>query len=611
MARWVSSKVNAPITDMVTQMADGLVLVALVNCINVECGVSPYVLSPVHPKPAFRLHRLENVADVLQFCRLELKINTAAFSAENVVDGDTKLVLGLVWTLFVFATARAMLAANDSTSVAEIKEILLAWLNRVGRRRALPHIANFNADWSFQRLRRPDLVFACILDSYVPGAIEYEKLHDGKLLANMAQLCALAEAQYDIPPLAAPEDFNVLVPDEKCVLFYVLQWYLTFEKLALHPSDLLQTLATLSLDTPSHEMIAQFLALVLRAIKIRNKYDTLALRLVNHISHAKASLSRLEVRVAELGTARLSAHLDHYCAAADFSHQPAPDNSEDLFSAVAALRSNLTEYDRLRREIMPALFYRDFPELQALLKSIQVLLKQCGIVAGYSPSKQLSLPSIRDRLALLQQLDHQIAADLTNYVDELRGSKLRSLGQLVDLLHDKVNVASSPSPSLRAFVDSIDVLLQFKGVLDIFFDKLRQNHTTADLRVIILSLETLDIPNTPMTPEQSGFGLFCDLVEGEKNTKNLTASDVRDFIKRALGPASSLFDTSLLLRIIPSRQLLPRSESDNLIFYASDDSEDQNAVFETMKKNLEQKLSGNVLYDLGTFITKLDNGFVV
>lgn len=633
MARWVSAKVNAPIANLVPEVADGLVLVALVNRITAETGVSPYVLTPVHPKPTFRLHRLENVADVLQFCRLELNINTASVSAENVVDGDTKLILGLIWTLFVFATAQLMLTCNDAKSVAEIKTILLAWLNHTCRRRALPHIANFNADWSFQRLRRPDLVLACILDSYVPGAVDYDRLLQGKLLANMDHLCRLAESDFGIAPLAAVEDFNVLVPDEKCVLFYVLQWYLFFE--ALEPA--LDTAGGLeSLDQAS---VAQFLALVLRAVKGRNKYDTMALRLVNQVNHAKAVLARLESRMADAVYLNLPAQLGHYCTdtmtekPADSSEKSATEKStsalekatepleqsteplaatfDGIFAAVLAVRTIMADYHRFRNDTVPPLFYHDLPELESLLKSVQVELKQSG-VSAYVPSKQLSLASVCDRLTLLDQLDSHMATGLSNYVNELRRSKLQSLASLVDVLHAQMGVATPVSPSLKAFVDGIDMLMVFKAELDVYVDTLRQSHTTADLRAIILSLETLDIPDTPMTPEQSGFLHFADLVHAENNTKNLTSSDVRDFFKRVLGPAPLVpFDMSLLLRSIPTRRLLVRSESDNLMLYASDDSDDQSAVFEVAQRNLEQKLSGNynILYDLDGFVTRMDNGF--
>lgn len=630
MARWVSSKVSSTITDLVPQVADGLVLVELINRINAECGASPYVLTPVHPRPTFRLHRLENVADFLQFCRLELKINTATFSAENVVDGDTKLILGLIWTLFVFATARLMLSCNDAKSMAEIKSILLAWLNHVGRRRALPEIANFNADWSFQRLRRPDLVFACILDSYVPGTVDYDLFRQGKILANMRHLCRLAETDLAIPALATVEDFNVLVPDEKCVLFYVLQWYFLFEALDDAP---------LAADAPApdqdalaptcsspRDAAALFLAAVLRAVKVRNKYETMALRLVNHINHAKTALARLDQRVADAHSAvDLAGELDRYCAdpsgatsaatADPVAQLAARGNLECISAAVLALRANMAEYHQFRRHAKPALFYHDLPELEVLLKSVQVELKLAGVAGGYTPSKQLSLASICDRLALLDQLDRQIGSALGGYVEELRRSKLHSLPRLVDYLHDKVGVAApGASASLKPFVDGIDMLMAFKDELDSFVTSLLQHHTTADLRAIIQSLESLDIPDTPTTPEQSGFHHFTDLVLAEKNTKNLTSSDLRDFLKRALGTAGTArLDMALLFRIIPTRRLLVRSESDTLMLYASDDSDDQSAVFEVAQRNLEQKLSGNynILYDLDSFVTKMDNGFRV
>ena len=54
-----------------------------------------------------------------------------------------------------------------------------------------------------------------------------------------------------------------------------------------------------------------------------------------------------------------------------------------------------------------------------------------------------------------------------------------------------------------------------------------------------------------------------------------------------------------------------RSESDNLMSYASDDSEDLGSVFEEAQRQLEHKLLGNynILYDLDAFVTRMENGF--
>ncbi|EEQ36792.1 hypothetical protein CLUG_00915 [Clavispora lusitaniae ATCC 42720] len=615
MARWLSSKINTPIVDLVSAVGDGLVLVQLINCISAETGASSYILSPVHPRPTFRIHKLENVADVLQFCRLELKINTCNISAENIVDGDVKLILGMIWTLFVFATSQSMSMKNETSSVAEIKAILLKWLNNVCRRRALPVLSNFNSDWSFQRMRRPDLVFACILDTFLPGLVTYDDFPNGKMLANMELLCNVAETKLGIAPLAVPEDFNMLVPDEKCIIFYVLQWYLFFE--SADDATVVQDSDNDAVPASPKDSILSFLSSLISAVKLRNRYETMSLRLVNHINNARSSLSRTEESLERcIASYNMSCELNQYCAelsTSDWENELAGrGNSVHITNAISSIRNIMSQYEQFRLQVKPVLFHQDLPELKALFKSVQAELKKCGISSGYLPSKQLSLFSICDRLALLDQLDRQVGEKLQAYVEELRWTKLQKLGSLVSMLHSTLHQQKSISEPLKAFVDSIDMLSSFKCELDVFGERIRQKHTTAELRAIIGSAESLDVPDTPVTPEQSAFEMFKALVAAEQNQRNLSGSDIRDFLKRIVpvGKFSSL-DVSSLLQAIPTRRLLVRSESDNLMSYASDDSEDSGSVFEEAQRQLEHKLLGNynILYDLDAFVTRMENGF--
>lgn len=278
MSRWVSSMIGQTVTDFTQDLTDGLVLYKLVNRIVCETKSSTYSLMPVYPKPTFKLQKVENVDDVLKYCQLVLKINTCSISADNVVDGDLKLILGLIWTLFVYSTSYSISWQNERRSISEIKSLLLRWLNDLARRKALPEIRNFDKDWSLQTDARPDLVLASIFDFYIPNFINYSDFVKGEKLANLEKVVSIAWEELEIPKRAEPDDFNVLVPDDKCIMIYILLWYMFFE------------VQEISEDTPSlkESDLDRMLVSIsesLEEAQFRNKCGTEPLRLVNQINN--------------------------------------------------------------------------------------------------------------------------------------------------------------------------------------------------------------------------------------------------------------------------------------------------------------------------------------
>lgn len=613
MSLWVSSMVGEPVTDFTKDLADGLVLYKLINKIIAETGTSGYILKPVYSRATFKVQKVENVDDVLKYCQLVLKINTASISADNVVEGNLKLILGLIWTLFVYATSRSISLKNESRSFSEVRAILLKWLNDLGRRRALPEVVNFDKDWSLQRSARPDLVFASILDFYIPNLVIYSEYAQGKKLQNLEEVISLVWDEFRIPKLAVAEDFNVLVPDEKCVIFYILQWYLFFE---------VQDVGDDPMSWESIDWVSPFMTSVVEAVKVRNKYDTRALRLVNQTNN---NISKLNVLLKHLDDHitpfRLGEVLDVYCA--EFQEQPTLAEqvfSRSGWSSIQACISSLTEllqkYLHFRLVLKPEYVYHDFPELSTLFKAVNGRLKEIGVYSGYLPLKLLSLESISARLRKLTEADVVLASKVSKQLEEILNSKIDTLDTLIDALESRLRSSEHhASDEIKAFIDSLDYLQNFKDIVCRSNEQLRGNHTTSDLRALVDSVETLRIPVTPDTPEDSSFAKFKGLVRTQKNQSNLTYSDARNFLKHIVPPED--VDSAHIndfLNLIPTRRLIDRSESDEFnTSYASDDSEEFGSIFDHVQKTLEHKLLGNhnKLYDLDGLVGKIECGFTI
>lgn len=623
MARWISSKVTTLVTDVTKDLSDGLVLIELINKISAETECSSYRLTPVHKKPSFRLQKLENVDDALQYCRLVLKINTCTISAENVVEGNLKLVLGLIWSLFVYSSSRLISLSNEGTSIGEIKAILLAWVNDLGRRRAISHVSNFNKDWSLQQEMRPDLIFASILDFYAPNFVNYSEILEGKRVANLSMIITRAADELGIPRLAEAEDFNVLVPEEKCVIFYVLEWYLFFEVNA-EPASAVESEALVRSghsDVPDEAKLLDFIQLVLAAVKFRNRYETRSLRLLNCVNENINKIADMKHDFeANIKPAKLASMINKYCAdlgaVSDFTEVLAQRNYfPHIYSTYSKFTSLLSSYEHFRLLLKPDYFYHDYPELQTLYKSVETNLKSAGIPNGYQPLKLLSLSALASRLSALDQADMELSRLIGPELEAICSSQIQSISLLIEALKSKLRSTKTVAESAKLYISSLDELQRFKSELANFSIRLQQKNTTSDLRAVIRSIETLDIPQTPDSPMDSQFVLFQEMALSQKNRSHLTFSDVRKFFKRILEPgAIGATDLNDFIQLIPTRRLLNRSESDDFSReYTLDDSDDANSIFDSVLKTLEHKLLGNYnkIFDLGLMVTKLENGFKV
>lgn len=615
MARWVSSKISQNVEDLTKDLADGLVLIELLNRIIDESGVSGYILTPIYTKPNFTLQKVENVDDFLKFCRLVLKINTCNISAEDIVGGNLKLILGLIWTLFVFLFSKLTAVSNDSRSIADIKTILLGWVNTVGRSRALPEVSNFNKDWSLQQDRRPDLIFASILDFYSPGVIDYRMHVVGKKYANLEEIIALAHSKLSIPNLAEPLDFNVLVPDEKCVILYLLQWYLYFEEADKSQSSEVEVLKS------SQEQFMSFITHVIAAVKFRNKYETKALRLLNQIisNTSKLHLIREELETSELCDTLVAA-LNDFC-----EELPATEDLEAHLSqrqdvsAITSLLSNyfgiLDRYSHFIREIKPVLSAQDLPDLHSLFRSTNHELQKSGI-SPYEPFKQLSLPVLITKFQSLDVLDTELNTLIYSQLKRVKESGLKNIDSNIEYLlsraKDRGNRVSDLAEKYRV---SLDSLLVYKAQLCECLELMSEKRSAPVLTAYVNSVDTLELPETARSPESSDFLLFRDLVDSLKNQKNLTFYDLKQFFKGHLASSQHKSDpVKEFTKLIPTRKLLVLSESDDFSgILALDDSDHSLSIFDRVLQTLEHKLSGNHnrLYDLTLFVSQLENGFCI
>ncbi|KAI9870803.1 MAG: alpha-actinin, partial [Pleopsidium flavum] len=95
--KWLNAKVkprDVAVNDLVTDLADGVILIHLLEILGNES------LGRYASKPKLRVQRFENVNKALDFITGR-GVHMTNIGAEDVVDGNRKIILGLIWTLIL------------------------------------------------------------------------------------------------------------------------------------------------------------------------------------------------------------------------------------------------------------------------------------------------------------------------------------------------------------------------------------------------------------------------------------------------------------------------------------------------------------------------------
>jgi hypothetical protein len=141
--------------------------------------------------------------------------------AEDVVDGNRKIILGLIWTLILRFTISDI---NEEGMTA--KEGLLLWCQRKTACYDEVDVRNFTDSWN------DGLAFCALLDIHRPDLIDYDSLDKDDHKGNMQLAFDIAHKEIGIPDLLDVEDVaDVAKPDERSLMTYIAYWFHAFSQM--------------------------------------------------------------------------------------------------------------------------------------------------------------------------------------------------------------------------------------------------------------------------------------------------------------------------------------------------------------------------------------------
>lgn len=210
---WCNShlrKAGTQIDNIEEDFRNGLKLMLLLEVISGETLPKP-------DRGKMRFHKIANVNKALDFIASK-GVKLVSIGAEEIVDGNVKMTLGLIWTI-ILRFAIQDISVEEMTA----KEGLLLWCQRKTAPYKNVNVQNFHLSW------KDGLAFCALIHRHRPDLLDYSKLTKDNPLENLNLAFDVAEKYLNIPRMLDAEDINnTPMPDERAVMTYVSSYYHTF-----------------------------------------------------------------------------------------------------------------------------------------------------------------------------------------------------------------------------------------------------------------------------------------------------------------------------------------------------------------------------------------------
>ncbi|KAM4828845.1 alpha-actinin-2 isoform 2-T2 [Thomomys bottae] len=210
---WCNShlrKAGTQIENIEEDFRNGLKLMLLLEVISGERLPKP-------DRGKMRFHKIANVNKALDYIASK-GVKLVSIGAEEIVDGNVKMTLGMIWTIIL------RFAIQDiSVEETSAKEGLLLWCQRKTAPYRNVNIQNFHTSW------KDGLGLCALIHRHRPDLIDYSKLNKDDPIGNINLAMEIAEKHLDIPKMLDAEDLvSTARPDERAIMTYVSCYYHAF-----------------------------------------------------------------------------------------------------------------------------------------------------------------------------------------------------------------------------------------------------------------------------------------------------------------------------------------------------------------------------------------------
>ncbi|KAM6273813.1 calmin isoform 2-T2 [Porphyrio hochstetteri] len=254
--RWINlhlGKCKPPlkVKDLFIDIQDGKILMALLEVLSGQKLMHEYKSS------THRIFRLNNIAKALKFLE-DSNVKLVSIDAAEIADGNSSLVLGLIWNIILFFQIKELtgnlnrnssssslssgpsgpesdmshpstpsVERNISVTVKDQRKAiraLLFWVQRKTRKYGVA-VQDFASSW------RSGLAFLAIIKAIDSSLVDVKRALEKSARENLEDAFSIAQNKLGVPRLLEPEDIMVESPDEQSIVTYVAQFLEHFPEL--------------------------------------------------------------------------------------------------------------------------------------------------------------------------------------------------------------------------------------------------------------------------------------------------------------------------------------------------------------------------------------------
>ncbi|NWH70208.1 CLMN protein, partial [Piaya cayana] len=230
---------------------DGKILMALLEVLSGQKLMHEYKSS------THRIFRLNNIAKALKFLE-DSNVKLVSIDAAEIADGNSSLVLGLIWNIILFFQIKELtgnlnrnssssslssgpsgpesdtshpstpsVERNMSVTVKDQRKAiraLLIWVQRKTRKYGVA-VQDFASSW------RSGLAFLAVIKAIDSTLVDMKQALEKSARENLEDAFRIAQNKLGVPRLLEPEDIMVESPDEQSIVTYVAQFLEHFPEL--------------------------------------------------------------------------------------------------------------------------------------------------------------------------------------------------------------------------------------------------------------------------------------------------------------------------------------------------------------------------------------------
>ncbi|KAF8321970.1 calponin homology domain-containing protein [Cantharellus anzutake] len=220
--KWLNTKLEThgypPMISLMTDLSDG---VRLIQLMIIQGDVS---LGKYNKSPRMRIQKAENVTKALDFIASR-GVKLTNIGPEDIIDGNLKLILGMIWTLILRFTIADIRKVNCEEGLSA-KEGLLLWCQRQTARYQEVDVQDFTYSWT------DGLALCALIHRHRPELLDYHALDFNDHHGNTRKALQVAQGFLGIPQLLEVEDLcDARPPDERSVMTYVAGFFHAFSSM--------------------------------------------------------------------------------------------------------------------------------------------------------------------------------------------------------------------------------------------------------------------------------------------------------------------------------------------------------------------------------------------